>query len=79
MYERRAPENPYSRPPRAGPTTAANCQSDDLQVTVATRRSDFEDADYSKLLVDLTAHETVYQASLAVTSRLSKLTLASST
>jgi flagellar hook-associated protein 3 FlgL len=48
----------------------------DLQVTVAGRRSDVEDADYSKLILELNVHDTVYQASLAVTARLARLSLA---
>lgn len=47
----------------------------DLEVTVATRRSEIEDADLATLVSALQANETVYQSSLLVAARLGRISL----
>jgi flagellin-like hook-associated protein FlgL len=47
----------------------------DLEVSVASRRSQVEDVDLATVLTDLQEHEALYQSSLLVTARLSRISL----
>jgi flagellar hook-associated protein 3 FlgL len=59
----------------SGRLTGLDERLGDLEGVIASRRSEIEDADLTTLLTDLHENEAVYQSSLLVTARLSRLSL----